>query len=95
MFEYVREATTRSGGIGRNRVIGDASAKAEATARAGRREGFAFSPHDRAAIDGEVTYGDASMTTEWLQTNFPHWQFAGIDRSFDDAYQIYVSLQLA
>jgi SAM-dependent methyltransferase len=58
-----------------------------------RREGFAFSPHIRASVDGDVTYGDTSMTTEWIAASFPHWRIAGIDRSVDDPYQLYVFLQ--
>jgi SAM-dependent methyltransferase len=56
-------------------------------------EGFAFLPHNRPAIDGDITYGDTSMTTEWITTNFPSLKIVGIDRSLSDAYQLYVFLQ--
>jgi SAM-dependent methyltransferase len=58
-----------------------------------RRQGFAFSPHNRTPVDGDVTYGDTSMTTEWITANFPRWKVAGVDRSLDDAYQLYVFLR--
>jgi SAM-dependent methyltransferase len=60
-----------------------------------RREGFAFSPHPRPAVDGDVTYGDTSMTTEWIAASFPRWRIAGVDRSIDDPYQLYVFLRPA
>ena len=42
----------------------------------------------RPAVDGDVTYGDTSMTTEWIDANFPRWRISGIDRSLDDPYQL-------
>jgi len=58
-----------------------------------RRSGFAFLPHNRVPVDGDITYGDTSMTTEWLIAQFPSWRFSGVDRSLDDPYQIYVFLR--
>lgn len=55
--------------------------------------GFAFLPHDRPTVDGDVTYGDTSLTTEWLSKNFPYLEVLGVDRSFSDPYQIYVFLK--
>ena len=60
-----------------------------------RQTGFAFSPHQREAVAGDVTYGDTSMTSDWLEQNSPQWRIAGIDRSFDDEYQIYMFLRPA
>lgn len=57
------------------------------------KRGFAFSPHKRPAVDGDITYGDTSMTTAWIEATFPRWRVATVDRSLDDAYQIYVFLQ--
>ena len=31
------------------------------------RSGFAFVPHGLEAIDGEVTYGDTSLSFEWIK----------------------------
>lgn len=58
-----------------------------------RRYGFAFLPHNRERIDGDITYGDTSMTPEWLVAEFPRWRLAGLDRSLDDPYQVYLFLQ--
>ena len=37
-------------------------------------EGFAFKPHERPPIDGDITYGDTSMTVETLERLGPGWQ---------------------
>jgi SAM-dependent methyltransferase len=60
-----------------------------------RRAGFAFSPHPGPPVEGDLTYGNTSMTTEWIAANFPHWRIAGMDRSPDDPYQVYVFLRPA
>jgi SAM-dependent methyltransferase len=65
--------------------------KAELEA-AHKKSGFAFFPHERGTVNGDITYGDTSMTTEWLRIHFPKWSVAQIDRSLIDPYQIYVAL---
>lgn len=57
--------------------------------------GFAFNPHNRAAVDGDVTYGDTSMTLDYLAREFPRLRIVKIDRTFDDPYQILVFARLA
>jgi SAM-dependent methyltransferase len=54
--------------------------------------GFAFSPLGF-LVDGEATFGNTSMTTEWIDRNVPGWRVLGVDRSFDDEYQLYVFLR--
>lgn len=34
-------------------------------------KGFTFFPHLRDKIDGDVTYGDTSMSIDWIKTRFP------------------------
>jgi SAM-dependent methyltransferase len=58
-----------------------------------REQGFAFSPHNRPAVDGDITYGDTSMTFEWIEANFPQWRITTVDHSLEDAFQIYVFVQ--
>ena len=58
-----------------------------------RLRGLSFLPHDRPAVDGEVTYGDTSLSLDWLIQSFPQLKVAGTDRSLADPYQIYVFLQ--
>lgn len=58
-----------------------------------RQRGFAFQPHQREMVEGDITYGDTSMTAGWIAAEFPIWRIAGLDRSLDDPYQIYLFLQ--
>jgi len=58
-----------------------------------QQNGFSFLPHNRDAVDGDITYGDTSMTLAWLKGKFPKFSVVGIDRSLNDAYQIYVFLK--
>jgi SAM-dependent methyltransferase len=55
-----------------------------------RKEGFVFNPHNRAPIDGDVTYGDSSMTVDWLAATFPEWTIKATDRCLNDPVQQYV-----
>jgi len=57
------------------------------------KNGFSFLPHNRDKVDGDITYGDSSMTLDWLAKNFPNLNVVGIDRSLNDQFQIYVFLQ--
>jgi SAM-dependent methyltransferase len=59
-----------------------------------RSTGFAFLPHHREPIDGDITYGDTSMSLEWLGIHFPEIEILGIDRSLRDPYQVYVFARL-
>ena len=55
--------------------------------------GFVFRPHNREAVDGDITYGDTSMTFDFLESITPSWKIDGYDRSLDDPYQILVYLK--
>ncbi len=55
-------------------------------------DGFAFHPHNIPPIDGDITYGDTSMTLEWLADNFPEWSIKATDNSPEDPLQRYVFL---
>ncbi len=56
-------------------------------------QGFAFSPHNLPAVDGDVTYGDTSISLEWIDRNLVGWTRVAVDRSLEDPYQIYVFLK--
>jgi SAM-dependent methyltransferase len=57
--------------------------------------GYAFTPHQRAPIDGDITYGDCSMTLEWLAQNAPQWQIVATSDATGDPMQRCVVLQAA
>ncbi|AML52719.1 class I SAM-dependent methyltransferase [Falsihalocynthiibacter arcticus] len=55
--------------------------------------GFAFVPHSRETVDGDVTYGDTSMTVAWFHAQFPDLKIVKQDRSLNDPYQSYWFVQ--
>lgn len=65
----------------------------EALERAHREDGFAFSPHDMEPIDGDITYGDTSMTFEALEALAPGWRIDSYDRNIDDGFQILIYMR--
>lgn len=58
-------------------------------------DGFSFWPHNLPPIDGDITYGDTSMTLEWLEDRCSElgWKIVATDRSIDDPVQRYVFLR--
>lgn len=56
-------------------------------------QGFAFTPHNRAPIDGDITYGDTSMTLAYINNNFPEWKVDLVECNEIDPYQIILFLK--
>jgi SAM-dependent methyltransferase len=56
------------------------------------KSGFAFVSHGREAVDGEVTYGEASLSFEWIENHAKGWEMIGYDRSVIDPSQIHAYL---
>ena len=54
------------------------------------RAGFAFRPHINRA---DVTFGDTSLSLEYIQRNFPALRVAKIERTQLDPYQLLVFLK--
>lgn len=58
--------------------------------------GFAFTPHGPktpAQVKGEITYGDTSMTLEYIEKNWTEWEVVGTEHFLQDQYQMLVFLQ--
>ena len=58
-----------------------------------KKYGFAFNPHERDRIEGDITYGDTSIRIEWIIKNFPELDIIKTDYSLNDKFQIYLFLQ--
>ena len=59
-----------------------------------KKFGFAFHPHVRPAVDGEITYGDTSISVAFLRDHFrEQWHVVQLDRSLDDPYQLVIFLK--
>jgi SAM-dependent methyltransferase len=56
------------------------------------REGFAFMPHQLEPIDGDITYGDTSMTLDFIGRRWPQWKIAGTAQNPGDPLQTVVFL---
>ena len=55
--------------------------------------GFAFLPHNRMPIDGDITFGDTSMSVEYIKTNFSPWRLLSQTCNTIDPYQVLLFLR--
>jgi SAM-dependent methyltransferase len=55
--------------------------------------GFAFIPHKRAPIDGDITYGDTSISLGYIEENFPQWDLARVVTNRIDRFQMVLFLR--
>lgn len=59
------------------------------------RQGFAFLPHNREKIEGEVTYGDTSMSLDFIRENFTGLEIVALEFNEADPLQLIVFLRKA
>jgi len=57
------------------------------------KKGFAFVPHNREKINGEIVYGDASISLEYIKNNFDELKILNLDWCECDPYQVVVILE--
>ena len=50
--------------------------------------GYAFHPHNREPIDGDITYGDTSITFKYIRKNWNRWQLIHRDFTLLDPHQL-------
>lgn len=58
-------------------------------------KGFAFNPQDRPPIDGDITYGNASISPYYFERNFPPWKLVKVEYNIVDPYQVILFFQPA
>ncbi len=68
-------------------------AMASQMVRAHEEKGFAFAASASAPIDGDVTFGDTSISIEYLKRNLPQWDLVSIDYNLIDSYQVILFLK--
>ncbi|MGZ8216989.1 class I SAM-dependent methyltransferase [Methylomagnum sp.] len=56
------------------------------------QHGFAFMPHEREAVNGEITYGDTSIGFDYIKSQYIDWKIVGYDYNLIDPYQLIVFL---
>jgi len=64
----------------------------EAIVKRHEETGFAFVPHELEPVDGDITYGDTSMTLDFIGRRWPQWKIAGTTQNANDPLQIIVFL---
>lgn len=55
--------------------------------------GFAFIPYHREPIDGDVTFGDTSISLDYVRRNWTEWHLAGHETYRADPYQLVLFLR--
>jgi hypothetical protein len=66
---------------------------ADAMRRTHLEQGFAFLPHYRDPIDGDITFGDASISLEYIERHWPAWRLVGRRLNRVDPYQLVLFLR--
>ena len=56
-------------------------------------QGFAFIPHHREPVEGEATFGDTSVSLEYIRRQWTEWTLAGHAVNDEDPYQLVVFLK--
>jgi len=57
------------------------------------QKGFAFVPSNRPPIDGDVTFGDTSISVDYISANFPRWPLVNQHCNSIDRYQLLLFLR--
>lgn len=65
---------------------------AQALERQHRETGFAFRPHNRPAVDGDITFGDTSMTAQFIRLTYP-WDVVHEEQISEDPLQVLLALR--
>ncbi|MFM0662207.1 class I SAM-dependent methyltransferase [Paraburkholderia sediminicola] len=67
--------------------------KSEVLKREHALKGFAFFPHQREAVDGDITYGDTSISIDFIKNRWVDWEVVGTERLLQDVLQTIVFLR--
>ena len=54
------------------------------------KTGYAFEPHKLKSIDGDITYGDTSISLDYFERNFHEWKIVRVEWVEIDPYQIVI-----
>ena len=58
-----------------------------------QQSGFAFAPHHREKVEGEVTYGDTSISLDYIRENFKGLEIIRVEYNKADSLQYVVFLR--
>lgn len=71
------------------------NSEARALIESHKAKGIAFAPHNREKIEGEITYGDTSMTLDYITDNFEGLEIDRVELNEIDLFQVIVFLRKA
>lgn len=54
------------------------------------KDGFAFIPINLVPIDGDITFGNTSISWEWFAQNTPEWRIVDYDRGIDSSQVVLI-----
>ena len=57
------------------------------------KTGFAFNPHKLPPIDGDITYGDTSISIDYFKRNFTSWEIVKTVLNEEDSHQLLLFLR--
>jgi len=55
--------------------------------------GFVFIPHNREPIDGDITFGDTTISIDYIKDNWTEWQLINYTINSIDPYQVVVLMK--
>jgi hypothetical protein len=58
-------------------------------------KGFAFNPLSTVPVDGDLTYGDTSMSLAYFESHFPQWKIESVECNEVDSLQVILFLKPA
>jgi len=57
-------------------------------------KGFAYTPlYGQTPINGDITYGNASISMDYIHSHFPQWRIVSADYNLIDPYQVVLFLK--
>ena len=57
------------------------------------KKGYAFMPHERPPVEGDITYGDTSISTEYFEKHISNWKVESVEFNEVDSYQVILFLK--
>ncbi len=57
------------------------------------RDGWAYMPHNRPAIDGDISYGETSLSLGHIERDWTAWEIVSVEHNACDAMQVIVFLK--
>ena len=70
-----------------------AGTNARALQAAHAEKGFAFVPHQRVPIEGDITFGDTSISLDYVRRHWTEWDLSGQKVNDLDPYQLVLFLR--